>query len=245
MTKYLFNPEKLPMLLVINPTSGIQIDLEDCRMEAFRIMHYTIGSRAVAKAIAEEKVRKLKLPWRKLDGFEKGNQLQKLMYNYVEVEVQRVLLLLAINIRNLDDAALQENRAGPMVGIGRRAEERIEKIKEELRVISRTRSGFIASGVEGEGGSCRTVTLSLREVCNKVIHVEDMHFHGSSESAVETDLVGVGFISQYVHLTGSRNSIPWNVSLDLLNFLSCACAYFDKYEELQAIWNRNNPFRSK
>lgn len=227
---YEFNPNKLSQMQTINPRPGLQIDIELCRLEIFRLLHLVFGSEPIAKKVAQNSNRKIvqmEASFRKRISTEYAENLTA---KFFEIEAHRILLFIAIQLRTIDDSFRKE-KFGTMVGVADLAELKntFEKVAESFS----RKSGPM--GLLFTQNYLHQTSADFRTCLNKIVHCNSFLMYGSKISS-EGEESGVNFFGPYANLKGTLNKAEWVLDLDIWNFLSTASICLDAHEEHAHAW---------
>jgi hypothetical protein len=123
-----------------------------------------------------------------------NNPLCNLRQQFQEAEIGRLLLTIAVAVRN----AMDQNPS--------RAEYWLQGIKDDVGVLKN-----LASQKDVER------TLSFREACNKLVHCLSINFHYVAEKPRR----GMALVPR-VHLYGTRGKEEWKATIEIDRFIEVA-----------------------
>jgi len=130
-------------------------------------------------------------------GFDQLDELYRklLRVEFQETEVNRILITLAVSIRN----SLEQDRS--------RAEINLEGYSQDV--------GLLKIDIKSKR---KSVPLKFREACNKLIHCNTINYSYRGRQPLS---VGNALIPR-VHLYGQKHGAIWKATLDIVRFCELA-----------------------
>lgn len=117
-----------------------------------------------------------------------------LIKEYEMSEVARILIEIAVQIRNqidLDCSTFEGRKYNPNSSTGKLT-------------------------INYQSASCRTIDLSFREACNKIIHAKHINFDLLNPNSIKE----YDYMNPQIYLYGDFNGHEWKTELDILKFIS-------------------------